>query len=350
MKVLKKERGFTLVELMVALVIGSLVIAAAYQVLVGQTRVYESQEQTIDMKQDARAALDFMCRELRMIGFGVDAGTDIFVSLINNDCTSDPNIDDGTDAITFTANTDYGSFVAVDADSGDTSVSVYPAPTRTMEFKNNAVVNILDGNYNILCGSLTITNDPDGADYGDPNNPTTNPTVIDFSPQTLGVTVPSGSFVTVQPKTITYRVNNTILERDEGAGFEDLIANVEDLQFVYAFDADNDGNADTDANGIIWAIDSDNNGDLDLQVNADGTTQALPSPVDFSGGINDCPIRSVRVSILVRTERENPDPRFRDQYQRPRVEDHPGAGTNDGYRRILLTNVVRIRNLGRNVH
>lgn len=100
MSILKKPFGFTLIEFMIAVALAAILFTAAYQVMVSQSRVYEAQEQTIDMQQNVRAALDFMSRELRMAGYGVSAGTTIFSNLINNDA-ADPNIDDETDSLTF---------------------------------------------------------------------------------------------------------------------------------------------------------------------------------------------------------------------------------------------------------
>lgn len=63
-----KDRGFTLVEIMVSLAISSLVIAGIYGVYTIQQRSYTVQEQVSEMQQRARSALDFMARNLRMAG------------------------------------------------------------------------------------------------------------------------------------------------------------------------------------------------------------------------------------------------------------------------------------------
>ena len=69
-RTLKENRGLTLLELLVALVMSSIVIAALYRTFVGQQRTYTIQEQVIDMRQNARGATGNMIRELRMSGFG----------------------------------------------------------------------------------------------------------------------------------------------------------------------------------------------------------------------------------------------------------------------------------------
>ncbi len=67
---LKKNNGVTLVELLVALVISCLLIAAIYRTFIGQQKSYIIQEQVVDMQQNVRASVTVMLRELRMAGFG----------------------------------------------------------------------------------------------------------------------------------------------------------------------------------------------------------------------------------------------------------------------------------------
>lgn len=330
-------RGFTLIEVMVAIAVGGILLSAAYQFLVSQNRVYEVQGQSIEMQQNVRAALDFMCRELRNAGYGVavDFGPDIFTLPVNND-TADANIDNGTDSITFVANPFHGSVVASNAGAGTTSLSVFPAPGRTLDFQANDVVDILSLEKKRLQNGLIIS----AVAYTD----ATQPTVLTCTALTSNAV--AGSIVTVQPITIAYRVRNRVLQRGQNGVFQPLIENVEDLQLVYAFDADGDGAIDTDVDGVIWAVDADHNDSLETQVKNDGTTAALGAPVGIGGSSVACDLRAIRVSMVVRTVRENPDPRFRNQYSRPRLEDHAAATTNDGFRRQVLTSVVKFRNMG----
>ena len=207
----KNSPGFTLIELMVAVLIASILLTAAYQVLVGQSRVYETQEQTIDMQQNVRAALDFMGRELRLTGYGVEFTFNVFSNLVNNDA-GDPNIDDGTDSITFVANTSYGSVISDQTISpGDTTIQVNPAPNQNMEFQAGDVVNVVSvipgtGKVRLNFPNVTITN----VAYG-------NPTVFPMTATTLTLDTPinttnfdpaymlpqAGDYVTIQPRTIS---------------------------------------------------------------------------------------------------------------------------------------------------
>jgi len=73
-KIVGTNRGLTLIELMVALVISTLIIAALYRTFVGQQKTYIVQEQVVEMRQNQRAAISNMMRELRMTGFGSVSG------------------------------------------------------------------------------------------------------------------------------------------------------------------------------------------------------------------------------------------------------------------------------------
>ena len=72
--VLKSKRGFTLVEMMVALVIASIIVTAFYSLFTYMTRSFTTQQVTSDVQQRLRTGIDFVERDLRMAGFD-PAGT-----------------------------------------------------------------------------------------------------------------------------------------------------------------------------------------------------------------------------------------------------------------------------------
>src|SRR5216117_2781680 len=61
------RRGFTMVELLIALVLLGLLSAALYRVLVNNQRLYMAQTQRIDLSQNIRAAANILPAELREI-------------------------------------------------------------------------------------------------------------------------------------------------------------------------------------------------------------------------------------------------------------------------------------------
>jgi prepilin-type N-terminal cleavage/methylation domain-containing protein len=74
MKGPRGKTGLTLIELVIALALSSLLIAALYKVVVLEQRTYVVQEQVADVQQNAKAVIYRMIREIRMAGFGRVAG------------------------------------------------------------------------------------------------------------------------------------------------------------------------------------------------------------------------------------------------------------------------------------
>jgi len=69
------QRGVTLVELLVVLVISGLLLGGIYYLFVAQTKAYTVQEQVVEVQQSLRGAMEIMLRDLRMAGFDRDAVT-----------------------------------------------------------------------------------------------------------------------------------------------------------------------------------------------------------------------------------------------------------------------------------
>jgi prepilin-type N-terminal cleavage/methylation domain-containing protein len=72
------ERGVTLVELMIALVIAAITLAGVYRVFISQTRTYAVQDQVVEVQQSVRSAMEIMLRDLRMTGFDDDNPTSTY--------------------------------------------------------------------------------------------------------------------------------------------------------------------------------------------------------------------------------------------------------------------------------
>ena len=64
-----KERGFTLVELLIGMLVGLIVLGALASTFIIQSKSYDVQEQVAEMVQTARAAMDMISREVRMAGY-----------------------------------------------------------------------------------------------------------------------------------------------------------------------------------------------------------------------------------------------------------------------------------------
>lgn len=68
-RTIKNNRGFTLIEIMIALVIFGLISTAIYATYNSQQNTYLTQEKIVEMQQNIRAAVYFMERDIRMMGY-----------------------------------------------------------------------------------------------------------------------------------------------------------------------------------------------------------------------------------------------------------------------------------------
>lgn len=84
-RIRKKEKGLTIIELLVALVIFSMVIAGIYRVFVSQTRAYTVQDRVVETQQTIRSTMEVLLKDLRMTGYdndSLDSKIDIITPLV----------------------------------------------------------------------------------------------------------------------------------------------------------------------------------------------------------------------------------------------------------------------------
>jgi prepilin-type N-terminal cleavage/methylation domain-containing protein len=66
------NKGITLIELLVAMVIATITLAGIYRVFISQTKTYAIQDQVVEVQQSVRGAMDMILRDLQMTGFDDD--------------------------------------------------------------------------------------------------------------------------------------------------------------------------------------------------------------------------------------------------------------------------------------
>src|SRR5438132_2083258 len=69
------QSGFTIIEVMIAMVISSALIAAVYQTFHSQQRSYTMQSEAAAMEQNLRGGLYLLTRELRSAGYNPTQAT-----------------------------------------------------------------------------------------------------------------------------------------------------------------------------------------------------------------------------------------------------------------------------------
>lgn len=145
MKRLRKQRGFTIIELLIAMAIGLLLIAAAYEIFISQHRGFEKVERAITATQAARMSLDQVAREVRMAGFGV-IGQEAFTIAKLYEIEFYGDID-----------ADISGVLAVAAVVGDTEIKVDLDDARDLVESNDYI--FINGGGNIEMVQVAQTGD-----------------------------------------------------------------------------------------------------------------------------------------------------------------------------------------------
>jgi type IV pilus assembly protein PilW len=110
------NKAFTLIELMVAMAISGIVMAAIISTCQNQVQAQLTQQSMVDMHQNARAAMHVMKSEIRMAGYDPTSNADstVLIATANDfqfqiDINGDGDCDDANEVIRYALNgTDLG--------------------------------------------------------------------------------------------------------------------------------------------------------------------------------------------------------------------------------------------------
>jgi prepilin-type N-terminal cleavage/methylation domain-containing protein len=222
-RIVFKNKGITLIELLIALVIGSILLGALYQTFIRQQKTYAIQDQVVDMQQNVRMGIDRMSRELRMAGYGGKILT-VFLNDVNGFSTiitpadNANNIGNNDDKITIILADQVGVLTS-NALKGSTTLDVSGADELFNTVKKKYLN--LNGQNNYVVSSVstsTITLATALAEDHLANEPVNLVKAITYD---LGIS---------DGKQVLRRNENT------GGGAQPLAENIENLQFRY-FDA-----------------------------------------------------------------------------------------------------------------
>jgi len=308
----RAERGFTLIELMVSLVLFSLAIAGVLSVAISMGRAYHEQRQVMATEQGVRSAMDFMSDLIRGTSPAVANG-DIQDT---KDCV--------TGVLTVTDSTTGPDQVEVVAASGGVVTSL-----RTQyDAGNLGAITVTDA-QNLAPGDTLIITDGTKGAIVRATAVNTGTAIVTLQAPGCAPTFPvSGGYppgsLVIRAIRAKFRIGTfdgspdvLLMDQDaDGVGEEPLAENVEDMQIA-----------------------------LGVDVNADKSITA-PGEWAFSPGIGPLAgaIRAARITLVVRSA---------DQlvggaatFKRPAAENHPIAATFDAFRRRVLKSTVEIRNLG----
>ncbi len=69
-KMIGDDRGLTLIELMIGVIITSLIVAGGMAILTASDKATRTNDETVDTQQNVRTAMEFLSRDLKQAGFG----------------------------------------------------------------------------------------------------------------------------------------------------------------------------------------------------------------------------------------------------------------------------------------
>jgi prepilin-type N-terminal cleavage/methylation domain-containing protein len=304
-----KNKGFSLVELLVALCLSGIIVSSVYGLFISQNTAYINQNLTAEMQQNARMAMNLLAGEFRMAGFGFSmsgnysssAGT--FYAVTPNNSTSGP------DSVTIR--------YCVDPNSAGTVTLKNPVATSNPGGSISLVVNDIikpdgssvSGTTGFSVNDYIILSDGQNASRLQITAVNSGTSTLNCSSVTPNI-FPAGGFIAgsrvYKLREITYRISNNVLQmQPDGVTWQDIVNNVEDMQLAYQGSA-----------------------------TPSGTWLDNPSPVDQTT-LNDVQINLLAISSSIDLNYTG---------QRPLLRDH-SAGPSDHSRRRLLTSTIRIRNL-----
>lgn len=343
---LRENKGFTLVEIMVAIIIGLVLIASVSATYVAQERSFVTQESVSEINSQSKIAQDLIANDLKSAGFGIPANMNL--DPVNGYTTSvapvDNNSADQPDAVTIISGTrmigtlwpSVGGAVTCPASvpMGTTVVRIVYSGTDGPNVTDKRYLNI-DGIQYVQVQSCALS---DGTCLSMPitlDRPLTQDYPLLDTGGSADCDVGRPVYL-VEDTTFCVDANATLRRIRRGANpnnctaittsDNDAIAqNIEDLQLAYAIDNNNDGRIDDlNVDGNINALDF-----------VDGNNAAIVA--------NPAIIRAIRINVLAMADR--PDMNYRGLGNPPStIENRNHTPTNDDLRRRWWQSVVSIRN------
>jgi prepilin-type N-terminal cleavage/methylation domain-containing protein len=319
----RSERGFTIIEFMVAIALLSVLMLGVTSSFTTQQHTYVVIDQVVEAKQNVRVVADLVERELRNAGYMVphtaavcgvddDAGPDklyisdygaiVDLNALDVDLLNRPlgAVVSGVPPAGLTAGSEAFSIESLDLDGGGVSDFAVGSGIMVVD-RNQAVVTV-------ACG--TITNIGMVA-------PGAVPIQADMENAT-GATKAGTEWVAV-PAIVYEVVNNQLLRNGVP-----IVDQVDDFQIAWFFDLDDDQLVDPGeylADGVGVADDYD------------------PENLDASL------LREVRINLVIRTRDEDPNETWQQGIGQVTENRDPNTvAPADGARRRLHNATVRIRN------
>lgn len=227
------REGMTLIEIMVSLVILMVILGAIFSILNMQQSKAVNVQATSVLQTDAQVALTLFRWDLFMVGYGIGQD-DQSITSTNSSSTADQITLRGM-GLGFES--DYVDWSPVlDEASNVNAVKVYRFSDSMPDFHIGDTIMIVDPDWQIIDSNLAITD----------IDTITHSSEVDTLP---GLRVEVNRNVSVSRGAVVFRPNKesytgisyTISNRKMMRGNEVFLENVEDIQFAYGVDLNNNG-------------------------------------------------------------------------------------------------------------
>jgi len=271
-KIMLRERGFTMIEMMVALTLSLVLLGAITYVVVNSNKSYNTTDSLARLQENARFAMEFITRDLRRAGYmGCSTDVDDIKSTLNGTAHGGGNVVGGASFTSFEGADDIAtgalwhpsgtavSFTNAPISGSDAITARYLDLNNPIsiqkEMPNESAVLFVNSGHGLAAGDIITVTDCDGADIMQLTN--VNPgsgadagkdglvhnsgSVSGISPgnstQKLGRSYGPGAkvlrFLQFSYYVGTNANNRRALFRVTPTGTEELVEGVENLQILY---------------------------------------------------------------------------------------------------------------------
>jgi prepilin-type N-terminal cleavage/methylation domain-containing protein len=337
---LRRETGFTLLELLIAVTVMSIVTAQLFMVFSSQKRTFHANQRALDVQEDARLVLDLIAFDARQAGFmvprivgvssedGGNAGSDRL-------CLSDPGF--------FAYPVTGGPGSVLDSRSAhftSTGVTTFPAQNEvvvdTLDIDGSAAFDgtspndfdvsggpkgvIISSGSKSVCARVTAVNDL----------PAERRLTLDKNYDWIGLGFDSNPAVRVAPAIIYEVADATDTLTRNGMA---LATSVEDLQIEF------------------WVDNRVRNGAIDGPPTGDAATEFPVHDLNSAPGwtVDPSRIRRIRVSVLTRTDTREVNPDGTEKIMatsvQPALANRAAGNVADGFQRRRFVASIMPKNL-----
>jgi len=312
------QRGFTIIEMMIAMVLSTLMIGVAFEIGIIVVNGYRQHREAVGVQRAARGSIDLIADSVRNGSAGVPTGDIVDAAA----CTDMPAMR-VTDSATapdelYVIGAAGGLVTSLRADFEEPSTQIMVLDASGLSAGDLVLVTDLDKGHVVRLAADPVAS---GAEYRLDLDAIDCPGVdFHYVPGALVLRVKINHFFVTDVDGVP-----TLMLDDDGDGpdtAEPLAEGIEDLQVAIGVDVDGDG-AVTD--------DTSTTDEWFHNVVGDADPPALST----------APWRALRLTVVARTLAEQVGGEWS---ARPAVENHAGAST-DGYRRRMVSTIVEIRNL-----